>query len=486
MATILDKKFLGVLVALGVAVAGGWWFYPAGSERRATVPVIVYLVDTLRADRLGVYGYSKRGTSPNLDRLAADSVVFTNAYAPAPWTVPSVISLVTSTFSCEHGVVTELQKIDPEQRTLAERMSEANYFTMGRYGNHFVGPMTGLDRGFDIYQKKSSEYDDDMAGLVEELLVNRPEDRPFFLYVHTMEPHDPYNTPNEHLRVFGHVNVDQRAAAYEANIAYRRSIGEDPTQALPTGTLDTAQQVASASQALVEQLDIIDLLYDASVHYADANVADLIDRLRRLDIWDTAIFVFLSDHGEEFYDHGTWFHEQSLYEEVARVPLIIHFPHDEFGGSRVEATVSLVDVMPTLFDYIGRPDLCAGCRGTSLLRLIGHSVGTDARSREIAVRDNRRLHDPTTIEKRGNLNVAVREADWKAIWNRDNGSIELYDLSVDPFETSDQSAIEPELAARLLVRAQEWYAECSANAFVPVDTVLDEETIRQLRSLGYL
>ena len=347
------RPVVSTALVLLVATAAIWWILRVGSIHR-DVPVIIYLVDTLRADRLGIYGYP-RPTSPQIDALARDSVVFDQAYAPAPWTLPSVASLITSTFACEHRVF-ERKKLSPELLTLAERLTNAGYFTGGLYHNIWVGALLGLSRGYDefLYRINDKEkWRTDFEGLVQQAGV-----RPFYLYLHSVEPHEPQESPWRFISRFGHVGIDDRKEFNRVFKLYNELRQVDWAAVESTGTTENTDQQDRLIASLESQRETIDILYDAAVLWADSNVGEIIDVLKRRGVWDEAIFIFLSDHGEEFGEHGGWNHGQSGYEELMRVPLIIHFPGNEFAGRRLGNLVSLVDIMPTIFDYIDRPELC--------------------------------------------------------------------------------------------------------------------------------
>ena len=235
--------------------------------------------------------------------------------------------------------------------------------------------------------------------------------------------------------------------------------------------------------------DSISMLYDGAVLEADTNLGNVVRVLKQRGFWDKAIFVFLSDHGEEFGEHGGWFHDQTVYEELSRVPLMIHFPDGEFAGQRVESVVSLVDVMPTIFDYLRRPELCAGCRGTSLLPLIaGRAQPVDGVISVPAVRANEQSYYRAWKEDRGDTNVVVRQAQWKGIWNIEPDTMELYDLDADPAERVNIGHEQLEVVAGLRAHAKSWLSGCGEQFQPPIELdndELDPDTIETLRSMGY-
>ena len=448
--------------------------------------VIIYLVDTLRADRLGTYGYTGRATSPYLDELAKRSVVFEQAYGPAPWTVPSVTAVMTSSYACENGIATIRQRLNASIVPLAERLEAMDYYTGGFYNNPMVGDAIGLDRGYAEFvegEDTSNEWTPQVRNF-----LTRADGDPFYLYLHTMEPHDAFRVPYAFIRQYGHVSVDEQglveAAMRRLNTASQADfLANNPPGSAPENDVIQAEAMAE----LDDYEENFRLLYDASVLWADKNVSDVVEVLKETGAWDRSIFIFMSDHGEEIGDHGGWYHGQSVYEELVRVPLIMHFPGDEFAGRRVETPVSLVDVMPTIFDYLQSAERCDGCRGKSLLPVIrspenGHDEGPEIMS----LRTNVAFFYRPWKEGRGDLNVAVRQGSWKAIWNAELGSVELYDLESDPGELANLSSKNRALAAAMEEAAREWLERCKMREQAPeAAPQLDDETRDRMRALGY-
>jgi hypothetical protein len=262
------RAIVGLILVL--LLAGGWWIWQPKIFGR-NVPVVIYLVDTLREDRLGFYGYP-RPTSPELDALATESVVFEQAYAPAPWTLPSVASLITSTFSCENGM-TERKKLNPALKTLAERLGAAGYFTGGVYHNIWIGPLTDLDRGYEIFNYRALEKDQWLSDIGK--LLDQVDDRPFLTYLHTMEPHDPYVVPYPYISPLGHVSLDDRMrfkGLFDQLVKLRQA---DWIAERPIGTTDNTEQQKQAMVALAELSEPIGMLYDAAVRWSDAHVGEV-------------------------------------------------------------------------------------------------------------------------------------------------------------------------------------------------------------------
>jgi len=495
-----QKRPVGALLLIcAVLAAGAVWRLlgssgPDTSERggqaatdssnRPTASVVIFLIDTLRADRLGTYGYS-RMTSPQMDALATRGVVFEQCNAPAPWTLPSVVSLLTSTFPCEHGVVVDGQKTARSLEPLAWRLKRVGYATASFYANAYAGVMSGLDRGFDHRLSKPAISGEDVGPWLDGL-----GGRPFFLYIHNIEPHNPYNAPDRLVQLFGRVPPGTKHAARRRLLQYRQLTRVDFAAGRPVGTTDNTAEQDRAMRRIAELQDDINVLYDAAVRQADENLGSVIEALRRRGLWDQTLFIVLSDHGEEFGERGGWQHDQSVYEELVRVPLIVRFPGGRFAGGRISEVVTLVDILPTIFDYLGRRDLSSGCRGRSLVPLIrGEPLGGPEEPIVTSVRINRKKYYRPYRQTRGDVNVVVRRGAWKGIWNVDVQTFELYDLSRDPAERSSATSQEPELAATMHRYAQDWLERCrlSGGQATPSGVEgLDEDTLESLRSLGYV
>ncbi len=444
--------------------------------------IVIVLVDTLRPDRLGCYGYAKP-TSPRIDALAAEGVLFEQAYTAAPWTLPTVVSLMTSTWPCEHGVLVDLQRLSPTLIPLAERLQTAGYATANFHANPYAGAISGLHRGFDLTQMSAPTRAAEVAPWLESI-----GDRPYFLYVHNVEPHDPYHVPPKYVEPFGTVSRERIADFKERSELYRTLTRVDSDAGRPLGQTDNTAAQQQALRNLHATRPQADILYDASVLWADDYVGGIIDLLKQRGDWDETLFILLADHGEEMGEHGGWQHDQSVYEELARIPLIVKLPRGRHAGTRVADGATVVDVLPTIAAALEWPELARSARGGSLLPLRAGQPPF-ATPRVVTMRHNRKKFFRPWKESRGDLNVAVRDGAWKAIWNVEPNTIELYDLARDPGEREDRAAEQPERVAALRRVAGQWLRECTDRAVDPehggMDT-LDDATRRQLASLGYV
>ncbi len=460
----------------------------AGAASRPTGPlnIVIYLIDTLRADHLGVYGYGRRPTSPAIDALARRGIVFEQAYTPAPWTLPAVVSLMTGRYPCEHGVVVDGLKIPADIPTLAEKLKSVGYRTASLISNAYAGRMSGMNRGFDTCRSISSVA---AVGPIRKTLT-KLRGGPFLLYVHVIDPHNPYEFAPRRLPGFRAVGDETRKKIRKLYRRYRQLSRADYAAKRPIGTTDNTDQQQAMIGALDALRDEYIELYDAAIAAADARLALMLRELRRQRVLKRTIVVVLADHGEEFGEHGGWLHDQSVYEELLRVPLVIRFPGGRFAGVRVAEPVSLVDLMPTLLDAVGHPELAEGVAGRSLMPRIrgaGDRQG-EARGRVVGLRINIKKYFRPWKESRGDVNVAVRIGPYKGIWNVEPDTIELYDLRQDLQEQINIAADAPSLAADVRALAQQWYKQCVAGAHQPQGTAgeLDERTQEMLHKLGYV
>jgi arylsulfatase A-like enzyme len=418
-----------VWVGLAVVLAGGgaaaWYFTskadPAEGANGGETPtpavrpnVLLVSLDTLRADRLGCYGYA-RGTSPNLDRLAAEGVVFTNCQAQAPWTLPSHMSLFTSLLPTHNGVDSLNKVLPPNVKTLTEVLRGAGYRTAALVNNGQMRAHWGFNRGFQTWR----EFEvDTPAGACENLTAEAVKwlkhdgEAPFFLFLHYYDTHDPYEAPAEYRKRFGTTLTGAQA---------RKLCFRNRTPALNLGG---------------PLLDDLMAAYDAEVAWLDHELGKLLAAVPA----NTLVVVF-SDHGEAFEEHGWTLHGATLYEEELRVPLLLRLP----GASPKERVISdpvmLLDVAPTVLAACGLPPQ-EQFRGTDLGPLW---EGRRAPARLI------QAETKAVLEGRYLLSITAHPL--KGIYSLFDGRFELYRL---PDEHRDLSKTDREAAAVLRKAVREW------------------------------
>ena len=357
--------------------------------------VILYVVDTLRADHLGIYGYS-RATSPVIDRWAAEAVVFERAYAPSSWTRPSMVSLFSGLDPIRHGVEDRLDVIPADVALLSERLAAGGYATYAAVTNPQVLPTWGFGRGFDAFVDLDSDTRGTRADAVSDWAVERMGElagrAPFFLYLHLLDPHLPYAPP----------------APYDELFPRTPALAPDWS----TGR------------------------YDGEIAFVDLEFGRILDALRRHGLEDDTLVILVADHGEELLDHGLIGHGANLFEEVVRVPLIVRFPDGAHAGRRLAAPVSLIDVAPTVLAVAGQQPL-PGVEGRDLTALLDGDAG-DWTDRELFL----------SLHLTGTPNHLVRgvlSGSKKYLRrSRPAASETLFDLDRDPGETRDLAASEDE------------------------------------------
>ena len=403
--------------------------------------LLVVSIDTLRADHVGCLGYS-RPTTPNLDSLARESVVFENCISQSPWTLPSHASLFTGLVPSQHGVQNLNQKLTESAVTLAELMRKQRYCTMGVGSFDYLFPKYGLTQGFDEFYFHYPQRAHQVSRRALTFL-KRHRGNPFFLFLHYFDPHDPYDAPAKYKRIF---------LPHSEPLAISDACKSPMTTFASGSARPTAQQLATTI-----------MLYDAEIRFVDEQLGFVFDRLKKLGVWDNTMIVITSDHGEEFEEHGSFGHGLRLYDELIRVPLIIKFPHQEFAGMRVEAQVRLIDVLPTIADCIGLP-LGTRPAGTSLLPLL--TGNTDSVPRfaicETVARGTHRF----CLRSRTLKYISPSLYEFKG--TEFSFPERLFDLLDDPEESENLAPIEPELVSQLRRAAQERIAKLQSLGWLVV------------------
>ncbi len=426
--------------------------------------IILVTIDTLRADHVGCYG-AARPTTPFLDGLARRGVRFTSARATSSWTVPSMASVMSGLYPRSHGVrhghvarmrqgIDEQEALAPHIETLAEALAAAGYTTYGVSSNAHMAVGSGHEQGFDHYVGKWFVTAPEVNRVVLGWQALIAESRPYFLWVHYFDPHDPYLARRPWIAEYlpGRDRKDVKrwgGMTMKRLVSLLPEIREDPNG-----------------------LSDLEALYDSEIRFTDDHLSSL---LGALEPGSNTVVVVTSDHGEGFLDHGEIGHGNTLFDELIRVPLIVVLPHEERAGTVVDATVSLVDLLPTLVE-IGHAKVPAAAQGRSLSGLM---AGGGEPDRPVFAELDRPRH--------GGVAEVVVVGRYKLEARGPAGEQRrLFDLSEDPGETRDLTADRPEIARRLASNLSEWTAAhplCNP----PQATLLrSAEQLEQLKSLGYV
>lgn len=446
-----------LVVAAALLAAGLLFSCSKAGERKPSVILIV--IDTLRTDVLGCYG-SDLAATPGLDAFADEGVLFEAAYSQSPWTLPSFATLFTSTYPGEHGARGSFEErfypVRKDLTTAAESFKAQGYRTAAVVNNIFLKADFGFRKGFDHYDFYPAEiFKIRKAGEVTGLALRWLDDHgsdgePYFLFLHYYDPHFAYRPPSEMQNRFGGKHTD--------NIKRLK----DPVD-LMTGKVSLNSWDKESLRKL----------YHGEVAYTDQEVKRLLDLARKKGYLDDAVVVITADHGEEFWDHGGFEHGHTQYDEVVKVPLLFQFPDGKHKGRRIDRPVRLMDVMPTLYEFLGF-DPPATFRGKSFLSLI-KSGGAEYR-------------EPLYFEGclYGSERKALRVNNLKLIYDTATGACELYDLSVDPGELNDLAARKPDETEKFktaLLQIMENLSQAKSNDEAPAD--LSPEMLKILQELGY-
>jgi arylsulfatase A-like enzyme len=499
--------------ALAAAVLGLALGASTCSPNEPKPPNLVFIVlDTLRPDHLGCYGYG-RDTSPNLDRWAEQSVLFENAQTAAPWTAPSLISLMTSLYPSVHGVTTFNNPGQMNERvtTLAEVLAKQGYWTAAFTDGGFAKPQFGLGQGFRTYPLNEGDLPTEHASNLLEPSRLRPnvdrtlkwldevDEQPFFLFFHTYEIHGPYQPPEEYVKRYRPEWDDAQEHAQLAEVK-RKWIESHEIDAAGLRLLLAHREHCAAAKDLdpagigqkmkefgVESLEPERMqfwrdLYDAEIRHSDFELKRLLDRLDSAQLRENTVVVFVSDHGEGFGEHGIAGHGSVLHEENLRVLLMVRAPGLE--PRRVTEVVRTIDVMPTALELLRttRSELPLD------LPLQGRSLVSAMRGEALAPAPSF-SHALSQIGRESRL-WSVRDGDWRLVWDNDRSEARLYDLSGDPDETRDAAAEHPQVAERLLGLMR---AQCDLDrvyfdrASGPIKAVYeyDAAMLAELEKLGY-
>ena len=407
------------LLSLFVFASCGKGETASTSPRFEDAPIIIISIDTLRADRLPAYGYTRVKT-PALDRFRSDAILYENAYSHVPLTLPAHVSMLTGLLPPEHGVRNNLgftfQQRD--RATLPTLLKQSGYATAAMVSSFVLRRETGLGALFDDYDGSVtptpglpiSEHvrDGAQTARLAKQWVDGHRDSPFFLLLHLYEPHAPWTPPEAF-----------RGRGYDA--------------------------------------------YDDEIAYADSIVGDFLDHLRATGVYDRAIILVVSDHGEGLGDHGEMQHGILIYREAIHVPLLLKLPGRQRANTSINAPAQLIDILPTVTDLVGaeRP---AGIAGESLLRL--------PQSRHIY---------SESLSPQLQLGWSARQSMTDERWHFiESPAPELFDITADPKETRNVIADERRTASARRKQLEAWSTDIEQIEDV------DPETAKKLAALGYV
>lgn len=463
--------------------------------------VLILMLDTARAQNFSCYGYG-RSTTPNIDAIASEGVVFEQAIATGCWSLPSQVSLLSGMFPIKHGAHELRLRYDHPYPLLPEILRQEGYHTLGISPNSWMSDEFGVTHGFDTYLKLWQFWHTMPADIAQPPLVqrvnrfysryvfprrNRARHVNRYLMQHLAKSTEPF---------FGY------AIFWDTHLPYH-SHGKHATAWLPDGvTLTQARRVnrshlkyfAGEAPMSERDFDILRACYDGALATIDEEVGRLISHLRQRNLLDRTLLIITSDHGENLGEHGLMSHAYSLHDTLIRVPLIIRYPECFAAGQRVAHQVQLTDILPTVLDVaqIQAPQVRAEFQGESLL-----APPPDPETARHAYAELLAPHPSMrTINRRNNVPEdtprpaydhalrCLRSLTHKLIWASD-GQHALYDLQADPHETTNRFATEPKLASELMDILEAWQPP-HGELLQESPPALDPALHQRLRDLGYI
>lgn len=473
----------------------GFWGAPVVRSHGAVTSdapqgVILILCDSLRRDHLDTYAY-ERATAPHLKRLADEGTLFLDNQSQADFTKVSVPSNLSSLYPSTHGIVGISDRLPSSAVTIAEVYRQAGYATWASAANGFTGRMTNLHQGVEELHEPGSVnlpegWSDSKNGrsFVDRLLpwLELHRDTPFFTFLHVLDPHPPFEPYAPYDQEWAdpawrteHLGEMEKVRPF-IGVGFRRTLAMATREELDQAGVD-------APRFVEREID----WYDGSILAVDAEIGRVFEKLRELGLEQKTVVGFISDHGEEFLDHGMHFNGNNLYGEMTNVPLILWGPGRVPAGKVVEETVQSIDLAPTLIELSGLP-VPQTMQGQSLLPLL---QGEGKWRRRPAISERKRseaFRDPRTAN-----GVAIVWDGWKLIENAerppDRPEYELFDHRKDPLNFVNVAEEHPEKVEELLKLLDSWRLWV-ANQRLPTDQDLTEgvsgEELERLRSLGYI
>lgn len=453
------KRYIFLLLISG--------FLLGGCSKAPFPNVILITIDTLRPDHLSSYGYS-RLTSPNIDQIASEGIIFENAIAQSSWTLPSVASILTSRFPSELGMVHSFSKFRKNSLRIATILKENGFQTAAFVSSGHISAKRGFDEGFEVFEDSGNERAMSINERVFKWLSQRSkkkEAKPFFLWVHYFDVHSDYDAPPPFDKVFDKTFSNQEIGRTD----YLLNIIKNGLNLSPA------------------EVSNIQLLYDREINYADHHIGNLLESLRNQQVLENSILIIGADHGDEFMEHGKLLHALTLYDELIRVPLIIRYPKKLSKGTRISEVVQNLDIVPTVLDLLAIDTSGFQCKGRSLLPLIEGTEEVEPFSFSETQPQANLVKDtegwPEELFKRLYM---IRTSKKKLIHDQKNQSWEMFDLVKDPGEKLNMYSenIMPDNDLKSALVTWEKSLENNFSKYEEIEKGGDE--IKKLRALGYL
>ena len=443
--------------------------------------ILLITMDTTRVDHLSCYGYHKN-TTPHLDKLAQEAVVFKNVYAPSPWTLPSHASLFTGMYPDKHGAHCDVEilksnwpvSLGERYSTLTEILADHGYKTAGVIGGPLCKRLFGVGQGFEYYDDNLVSVKTDLkyftlfkalsrwisledvaarqgvdgrrvASQINKLVfswLDKSSQTPFFLFINYFDAHAPYLPPDEYSSLF---REDEDTEITESERRKKHALSQ----------------------------------YDGEIAYLDDQMGKLFERLKELKIYDNTMLIITSDHGEYFGEHDFWGHGHELYQEVIKVPLIIKYPSSSPQKGVYLKKVSLVDIVPTILNFLNL-SLPEDLQGINLFKDSSKVMAEIYRRYYKVPRKGKIFARELKVLFLGNYKYIQEYAE------ASKGQGELYDIENDPRELNNLIGIIPEKAKEMEMKLIEWLPRDESPLSAQKTTKFDKATEENLKSLGYI
>lgn len=488
------KTLVRTALAAALALAAASGAYLVFKPDRP-LNVILISIDTLRPDRMGLFGHRPNGrsTTPSVDKLAGEGVSFTNAVSSTSWTLPAHYALLTGVPDRVHGVIHDHAPRPEALPMLAEIFKEGGYKTGGFFSGTYLNSFFGFNRGFDIYVGARTMMGADTGQAAKDFraaevvtsqkvsesalrFVRENGSEPFFLFLHYFDVHNDYLPPSPYDSLYG--------PPYSGWVN-GKGLTSDPRYTREMNRAD---------------LDRLRALYDGEIGWVDTNIGRLFKQIESFapGLLENTLVVITSDHGEEFFDHGEICHQNNLYESSVRIPLIMRCPAKIAGGGKTDTPVRIYDIVPTILDYAGL-EIPDSVEGVSLRPAIDSG---EIESRPALI-ELAQISRETGYEQHFSLRlggyklIVIQEREWSKERPYDlTGAViserrELYDLSVDPGEKTDLAMERSEIAERMIgtLRCLLEESERKRAAFQSGrsagEGAIPEDLKESLRGLGY-
>ncbi len=430
--------------------------------------VILIVIDALRADHLGQYGYD-RNTDVGFRLLASNSTRFTDAYAPSSWTKPSTASILSGLQPMRHGARGFNDKLPRNVQTIARALKAGGWTTGGFSFNHHISHKTGFNIGFHHFDSFLGEAElyPDISVMLERarLWIRKAGRKPFFLYLHPMNVHGPYKVPEKH-------RPDLLGRLPSGEFLYFEGL---------MNNIMTEGEIGKRDSVTPEYVASLRDQYDTAVRYSTDQLGEFFDWLDSRGVFEDSFLIVTSDHGEELFEHGGFSHGYTLFNEVLRVPLYVKLPFQSIPREET-GRVSLKDIYPTLMEFFGLP-LPYEVDGLSLLPLLSDEApGPPRREREILFE----IEWPDRC-----VAAALLSDDFKFItissnYEKQADEILMYDMVSDPGETENIGAKNPGQSLALRQRLESLLREMDKSAVGRPGKPARDLDLERLKSLGYL